>query len=46
MKKQQFKTRAAILNYLIKNNSVVAIFLTIHDDNMIMSEKQLINDRN
>ena len=39
VKKQQSRTRAVILNYLIKNNSAVVIFLTTHDDNMIMSEK-------
>ena len=39
VKKQQSKTRAAILNCLIKNNLVVAVFLMMHDDNMTMFEK-------
>ena len=39
MKKQQFKTRAVILNCLIKNNLTVVVFLIAHDDNMTMSEK-------
>ena len=39
VKEQQSRTRAAILNCLIKNNSAVAVFLTVHDDNMTMSEK-------